>query len=255
MTLHLYNFFHLNLAYSAIEKEDRPHVIERCYWPLLRLARDRNLPFGIELSGYTLETIAAIDPGWVRELASLVNDGRCELIGCGYAQVIGPLVPPVVTAANLRIGHTVYQHFLGVRPALALLNEQAFSAGLVPLYVDAGYSAIIMEWNNPAREHPEWDPEWRYLPQRAFGTGIGTAADAEKNEETGLDVGTGPAVPSANSEIDLIWNKSIGFQKFQRYAHGELELEEMLAYVRSHLSDHPRAFPLYGNDVDRKSVV
>ena len=98
MPLHLYNFFHLNLAYSAIEEEDRPRVIERCYWPLLRLAQRRGLPFGIELSGYTLETIAAIDPDWVRDLASLVNDGPCELIGCGYAQIIGPLVPPQVTS-------------------------------------------------------------------------------------------------------------------------------------------------------------
>ena len=252
VTLGLYNIFHLNLGYSAIEEADRTWVIERCYWPLLRLAARYDLPFGIELSCYTLETIAAIAPEWITEFRRLITDGHCELIGSGYAQIIGPLVPPAVTAANLRMGHAVYRQLLGVRPIVALLNEQAFSAGLVPLYVDAGYSAIIMEWNNPAREHPEWDPEWRYLPQRAFGTGIGTAANADpkKNEEIGLDAGTGPAVPSANSEINLIWNKSIGFQKFQRYAHGELELEEMLAYVRSHLSDHPRAFPLYGNDVE-----
>ena len=49
MPLHLYKFFHLNLAYSGIEEEDRPRVIERCYWPVLRLARQRALPFGIEL--------------------------------------------------------------------------------------------------------------------------------------------------------------------------------------------------------------
>ena len=53
MSLLLYNFFHLNLAYSAIEEEDRALVVEKCYWPLLRLARKRNLPFSIELSGYT----------------------------------------------------------------------------------------------------------------------------------------------------------------------------------------------------------
>lgn len=222
--LNLYNFFHLNLAYSAIEEEDRARVIERCYWPLLRLARQRNLPFGIELSGYTLETVASIDPDWVAELASLVNDGPCELIGCGYAQVIGPLVPPEVTAANLRIGHAVYQSLLGVRPKIALLNEQAFSTGLVPLYRAAGYEAIIMEWNNPAREHPHWDPEWRYLPQRAKGLN--------------------------DSEIGLIWNKSIAFQKFQRYAHGELELDELLDYVRNHQAAQTRAFPVYGNDVE-----
>ena len=60
MSLLLYNFFHLNLAYSAIEEEDRPRVIEKCYWPLLRLARKRKLPFGIELSGYTLEAQVTI---------------------------------------------------------------------------------------------------------------------------------------------------------------------------------------------------
>lgn len=222
--LHLYNFFHLNLAYSAIEESDWARVIERCYWPLLNLARKRNLPFGIELSGYTLETIASIDPDWVVELASLVSDGPCELIGSGYAQVIGPLVPPDVTIANLRIGHEVYQEMLGVRPNLALINEQAFSSGLVPLYLSAGYEAIIMEWDNPSREHPEWLPEWRYLPQRVNGTG--------------------------QSSVDLIWNQSIAFQKFQRYAHGELKLDEMLDYVRSHKASHPRAFPLYGSDVE-----
>ncbi len=224
MTLHLYNFFHLNLAYSAIEEEDRAKVVERCYWPLLRLARERNLPFGIELSGYTLECIAELDPEWVMELRSLIHEGPCELIGCGYAQVIGPLVPSKVTAANLRIGHEVYERLLGLRPEIALLNEQAFSGGMVPLYRDADYRAIIMEWNNPAHGHADWDPEWRYLPQRAQGVG--------------------------DSEIQLIWNKSIAFQKFQRYVHGELELDEILDYVRSHCVEHQRALPLYGNDVE-----
>ena len=50
--------------------------------------------------------------------------------------------------------------------------------------------------------------------------------------------------------IPLIWNKSIAFQKFQRYAHGELELEEVVDYVRGQQSAQTRAFPLYGNDVE-----
>ncbi|MCH8021392.1 glycoside hydrolase family 57, partial [candidate division KSB1 bacterium] len=52
--LNLYTFFHLNLAYSSIEEEQRREVVKCCYWPLLRLARRFNLPFGIEASGYTL---------------------------------------------------------------------------------------------------------------------------------------------------------------------------------------------------------
>ena len=103
--LRLYAVFHLNLAYSSIEEDQRPEVVRRCYWPLLRLAREFGLPLGIEATGYTLETIAAIDPSWVDELRRLTAEGPCEFIGSGYAQIIGPLVPAEVNAANLRLGN------------------------------------------------------------------------------------------------------------------------------------------------------
>ncbi|MDC3245898.1 glycoside hydrolase family 57 [Candidatus Pseudothioglobus singularis] len=222
--LNLYNFFHLNIAYSAIEMEEHHVVIDRCYWPLLRLARKYDLPFGIELSGYTLERIAEIDLTWVEELKKLIKSGSCELIGCGYAQVIGPLVPADVTLENLRIGNQVYEDILGCRPTLALLNEQVYSAGMASLYLEAGYEAIIMEWNNSVRSNPDWSNEWRYLPHYACGTG--------------------------SIQIPFIWNDSISFQKFQRYVHGEIELNEFLVYVRKHKSNRERAFPIYGNDVE-----
>lgn len=222
--LKAFSFFHLNLAYSAISVERRKEVIEKCYWPLLKLARSRNLPFGIEASAWTLETIAEIDPSWLQELRDLVVNGSCEFIGCGYAQVIGPLVPAIVNEANLRIGMQRYKVLLGLKPKLALINEQAFSSGLVQLYKDAGYEALIMEWNNPARAHPEWPSEWRYLPQYAIGLN--------------------------GSELPIIWNESISFQKVQRYVHGEMELDEWMRYFESHKSESVRAFPIYGNDVE-----
>ncbi|WDN90077.1 hypothetical protein BuS5_03047 [Desulfosarcina sp. BuS5] len=159
--LQLYTIFHLNIAYSSIEEEQRPEVIRRCYRPLLRLAQKYDLPF--------------------------------------------------------------YEQLLGFRPDIALVNEQAYSAGLVQHYIDAGYRAIIMERDNPYRLHPEWNLEWRYLPQIACG--------------------------QHGEEISLIWNKAIAFQKFQRYAHGEMELAEYLEYLCGHLSDESRAF-FYGNDVE-----
>ena len=101
MSLNLYSFFHLNIAYSAIEEEDRPHVIEKCYWPLLKLVAKHDFKFGIELSAYTLETILSIDPKWIKEFSRLILKGSCELIGCGYSQIIGPLVPAEITIKNL----------------------------------------------------------------------------------------------------------------------------------------------------------
>ncbi len=222
--LYFYTFFHLNIAYSSIEEEQRFQVIRLCYWPLLKLAEKYKLPIGIEAPGYTLETINRIDPQWIAMLRRLCRQGLVEFIGSGYAQIIGPLVPSGVNAANLRIGNTVYQNLLGIKPRIALVNEQAFSAGLIQHYLDAGYQAIVMEWNNPARCHPEWNPEWRYFPQKAVG--------------------------QQGEKIALVWNKSISFQKFQRYVHGEMGLDPYVAYLEQHLSSNQRAFPLYGNDAE-----
>ncbi|WP_022664663.1 glycoside hydrolase family 57 [Desulfospira joergensenii] len=223
-SLSLYAFFHINICFSSIEVEQRKEVIRKCYWPLLRLARKLVLPIGIELTGYTLESIAEIDSSWVDELRNLINEGVCEFIGSGYSQIIGPLVPAQVNIKNLSIGNDIYKKILGTHPTVALVNEQAYSSGLIRHYLDAGYRAIVMEWDNPARSNPEWDPDWRYYPQYA--------CDQHGNR------------------IALIWNNSISFQKFQRYSHNEIELNEYLKYLATHFSDTRRVFPLYGNDVE-----
>src|SRR6478736_1820786 len=106
--LRVFAVFHLNLAFSSIEEERRPEVIARCYWPLLKLA-EQHPHIGIELSGYTLEEIARLDPVWVRKACEMIAAGQIELIGSGYSQMIGPLVPARVVAENLRIGNEVYR--------------------------------------------------------------------------------------------------------------------------------------------------
>ncbi len=222
--LNLYTVFHLNLYYSSIEETQRSEVISRCYWPLLDLVKRYQLPFGIEATGMTLEAIAEVDPAWLSELRELVSSGLCEFIGSGYAQIVGPLAPAAVNAENLRIGHRVYEELLGMRPTIALVNEQAFSAGLVHHYIQSGYQAIMMDWDNPAQQHTEWDPEWRYFPQYACGE-------------------DGEAIP-------LIWNTSIAFQQFQRHAHGETSLNDYMQYLSRHVSQNSRLFPLYANDAE-----
>jgi hypothetical protein len=222
-TLHLFAFFHLNIAFSSIEEEQRGEVIKRCYWPLLDLAANHG-PIGIEITGYTLEVIDAIDPEWIGRARALIAKGRIELIGSGYAQMIGPLVPARVTAENLKIGNEIYKSLLGVTPKLALINEQAYSAGLVGLYLDAGYSSILMDWDNPGSQHPEWCAETRYLPQQAVG--------------------------SDGRAIDLIWTNTVAFQKLQRFAHGDIGLQDYVDYVRTQRSKSERALCLYASDAE-----
>ncbi|HEY9078859.1 hypothetical protein [Magnetovibrio sp.] len=219
-----YSIFHLNMSFSSIEENDRPVVLERCYWPLLQLIKD-GYPLAVEATGLTLEHISEIDPLWIEELKRLVQKGKCEFVGSGYAQLIGPLVPHEVNVQNLRAGNAVYKELLGVEPALGLINEQAFSPSLVQTYLDAGYKAIIMDWANPHSQHSkEWSSSWRYYPQRALGV-------------------NGQSIP-------LIWVDSIPFQRFQRYVHGEIDIEDMFEYLMVDRDDAVIAFPLYGNDAE-----
>lgn len=222
-SLHLFSFFHLNLAFSSIEEEQRGDVIDKCYTPVLDLAEAHG-PIGIEANGFTLEEIAARQPAWIARFRDLIGRGRIELIGAGYAQIIGPLVPARVTQENLKIGHDVYRTLLGTVPRMALVNEQAYSAGLVGLYLDAGYDAILMDWDNPAAQHPEWNFETRFLPQRAVG------ADGRS--------------------IALLWTSTVAFQKLQRCVHGDMSLDDYCEYLRKQRGANPRTLCTYASDAE-----
>jgi hypothetical protein len=220
-TLDLFAVFHLNLAFSSIEEESRGEVIKRCYWPLLELAAAHG-PLGIEASAFTLEEIASRDPAWIARFKTLIAEGRAELIGAGYSQLIGPLVPAAVSEANLRIGHAVYEKLLGHRPQIALVNEQAWSGGLAGLYLDAGYRAVLMDWDNPSAHHPSWNPEFRYHPQRALG------ADGRS--------------------IGLMWTNTVAFQKLQRLVHGDIPLADYVDFMRGHAGAEQRVLCAYASD-------
>jgi len=221
--LRVFAVFHLNLAFSSIEEARRPEVIARCYWPLLRLA-ERHPHIGIEVSGYTLEEINRLDPLWIAHARRLIADNRIELIGSGYSQMIGPLMPGRVVAENLRIGNQVYRDLLDAKPTVTLVNEQAFSAGLVGHYLDAGYRALLMDWDNPSANHPEWDAEYQYLPQYAAG----------------LD----------GRKIAVLWTNTAAFQQMQRFVYDDIRLEAYLRFVRARRAFSTRALCLYASDAE-----
>jgi hypothetical protein len=221
--LRVFAFFHLNLAFSSIEEYRRPEVIARCYWPLLRLA-DQHPHIGIEVSGYTLEEIARLDPSWIAKARALAAENRIEIIGSGYSQMIGPLVPARVMAENLRIGNQVYRELLETKPTIALVNEQAFSTGLVDHYLDASYSAILMDWDNPFANHPEWDAERQFLPQYASGNN--------------------------GRKIAVLWTNTTAFQQLQRFVYGDITREAYLRFVKARRASSNRALCLYASDAE-----
>lgn len=220
----IYAIFHLNLAFSSIPVNQRAGVIQQCYWPLLNLVQRDGVPLGFEITAFTLEEIQRLDPGWIELLRQLLAENRCELIASGDTQLIGPLVPARVNRWNIELGTEAYKRILDYVPKLAYINEQAVSASLLDLYEEAGYTGIVMEWDNSRMLHPEWGEEPLRHPAMA-------------------QTASGKTIP-------VLWNWSIAFQKFQRFAHSELTMDDYLGFFASEEFSGIRALSIYGNDAE-----
>lgn len=218
-----YLVFHLNMAFSSIPAENRGEVIRSCYHPLLDLAEATGIPVGIELTGWSLGRIAELDPSWVERFRGMLEEGRCELIGSGWSQLIGPLVPRQVNRRNQRLGLEAYRGRLGRRPRIALVNEMAFSTGMTDLYAEAGYEGIIMDRDNVR------------LALELDHTPLATTPTHARGEA---------------SELPVLWSDSILFQRFQRVVHGDIPTREYLDYVSKRAERDGAALPIYCNDAE-----
>ncbi len=222
--LYLYTVFHANLKFSSIPEDQYSLVLDRCYWPTLDLLEDYDVSLGLEFPASTLEIIKNLDSGFIDTLKRYWEMGKCEVIGSGYSQTIFPLIPAKANLMNLKQGNEIYEKILSKRPITAYVNEQTYSSGLIEIYKSAGYENLIMEWDNTTKFN-HYPDHYKYKPKIVVGAG--------------------------NAKMNLIWNNTISFQKFQRFVHGLLSFNEYIQYLNSHYSaEEDRAFLLYGNDLE-----
>lgn len=219
-----YFVFHLNLAFSSVDRESWSTIIKRCYWPLLDIISDLEIPLGIELSGWTLNGIQDTDPEWVDKFRQLLNEGKCELIGSGYCQIIAPLVPYEVNIQNQKIGLEIYQSLLGVRPKIALVNEMAYSDSVVDILAKVGYSAFIMDRDNIQLALGLEGKSYNQMPKVAKGIN--------------------------SSVLKVLWADSILFQKLQHIAHGNISMADYIDFIKLRIESGHSFFPLYSNDAE-----
>ena len=219
-----YLVFHLNLAFSSIEEGAWRDVIRTCYHPLLDLIEKTGIPIGIELTGWTLNQIERIDITWIQRFKLLLKTQKRELIGSGYCQIIGPLVPYQVNEWNQKLGIESYKKILNCRPEIILVNEMAYSSSLIELYKQFGYKGFIMD-----RDNVRLALKLEGLPM----TEIPSHAKGESGES-----------------LPVLWSDSIMFQKLQHYAHGDMSMAHYLDYFKKRINDGESIFPIYCNDAE-----
>ena len=220
--LQFYSIFHINTSFSSIEKRDLKKVIKSCYWPLLNLSIKSNYKISIEASANSLLEIKKVDSFFIKKLKYLIKTKKVEFIGSGYCQSIFPLIPFEVNNMNLKLGNEIYKKILGLRPRIALVNEQIFSSSLIPIYKKNGYEALIIDWKNCKLANEKLSDKLQFSSQ---------------------------LMKYNNDVIKIVWANSLNFQKFQNYVHGEISKEKYFKFLKK-ISKRNRNICLYSNDVE-----
>lgn len=213
--------FHLNLFFSSIEEKDRLKVIDDCYEPLIELVEENEIPIGIELSGMTLLEIRKLKPSFIKKLSYKIKEGFVELIGSGYSQLIGPLVPYEINDVNLSYGIEIYEKYLGTRPKICLVNEMTYSSSMTELMVKHGFDAFIMDRNNISkfRNDLKLDKNFPLL-----------------------------SLSKSKRFLPIIWSDTNVFQKFQQYIFNDISKKEYLSFIKQILKND--LIPIYSNDAE-----
>jgi hypothetical protein len=220
-----YKIYHGNLAFSSIEEDSLEEVIDQTYFPLLNLVEKENLKIGLEINAYSLEKIQKLKPHWIEKFKNLHKKGLVELIGSGYMQIIGPLVPYEINIKNQKIGLEIYEKILNITPTIAYINEQVFSKSMVDIYSEIGYKAIVMEWNNAYSIHPRgaWKKEYAFEPVIAKGL---------------------------NSSLPILWTDTILFQQFQKVVHQEYCIDEYIDVLKRYIDLGYKVLSIYSSDLE-----
>ena len=221
--MQIYSIYHLNTSFSSIEKEQIPVVVNRCYWRLLELATLDDIKISIEASASTLLDIYKVDKNLISRLKYLIKIGKCEFIGSGYKQIIGPLVPFKINNYNIKKGDQIYREMLGYKPNIFFACEQAISKSMLDLYRPNGYDSVVIDWNNYLKANPSAKNNLQFK--------ICSIKDKNKNR------------------INIIWNNSVNFQKFQRYIYNERTFEEFTNNILK-LRKKKINWSFYGSDAE-----
>ncbi|MDG1946524.1 MAG: hypothetical protein P8I57_01430 [Amylibacter sp.] len=212
-----YLLFHLNILFSSISEKDYPIVIEKCYWPILRLCERLNTPVNVELSKVTYDIINQIDPLWIAKLHNLSKLNLVEIVQCGYTQLIGPLVPEKLLRANICNGIDT-----GKKINTFLVNEMALDFKTLKSYRELGVGRIIFEEESIARSR-------NCLPRDMTWSG-----------KLRIDSGRPQSI---------VWSSSMLFQQFQRYIHGQTNLEEYMNFLEKDFASR-KYIAVYSSDAE-----
>lgn len=134
--------FHGNLQYAEIPKPEIPRVIKKSYFPVISGLIKEEIPFGLNITGYTLELLPSEITALIKEG---IESGLIEILGTSYTHAILPLLPLNRVEAQIQRDKKVKEETLDVSPKGFWLPELAYDPITPAILRDNGYEYLFAD--------------------------------------------------------------------------------------------------------------
>lgn len=123
---------HANIQYAEIPFSEWNNVFEKSYYPTINYLLNKEIKFGLNITGYTIERLP-------KKIIELIRDGidseLTELTGCSYTHAILPLLPLDNVYRQVKKDMEVKEKVFNVKPKVFWPPELAYDP-LLPGVLD-----------------------------------------------------------------------------------------------------------------------
>jgi hypothetical protein len=219
--------FNFNIQRCEVEVGAEAPIVSEGYWPLLGALDERGIAADLFLSGYSTQSILAIDPSLADFIRSRLGS-RFRTGSYTYTHPIPQMLSPPEMRRQIDRGIRIDEETWGMRPKGFFPPEFAFTRGLARQLLDCGIEYTIVLSNFRAEDAPESDESSLYRPYVA-------------------ELGEGESIVAVPIALDL---PGPGRRFFKRMLQGSLSPRDAADGLFSFLDRHDDVFVVLERDAE-----
>ncbi len=134
--------FHANLQYAEIPKKDIEKVIEKSYIPTIKRLLKLEIPFGLNITGYSLNFLPKF---LISLIGEGIDSGLIELTGTSYTHAVLPLLSLDRVKAQIEKDLNLKKSFFNTNINLFWLPELSYDPIIPAILKDMGYNEVFVD--------------------------------------------------------------------------------------------------------------
>ncbi len=134
--------FHANLQYAEIPKKEMERVINKSYKPTISALLKRDVPFALNITGFTLSHIPR---DLIKEIKDGIESGLIEITGTSYSHAILPLLSLNRVKEQVERDAKIKEELLEIKPISFWPPELAYDPILPAILKDLKFEHVFVD--------------------------------------------------------------------------------------------------------------